>query len=432
METTRTPARRTTPFSACWRSGALRLRPFPVAAESIQYMWAPSRSQIYKVLPRLVGWGLATGRPVAQERRPTSSSTGSPTRASPARRLGRAGRGRPRGRPRGLPAQDLLRLDRGARQAAAAQLRAYRALLERRLQQYEAIEAGSRARRAAALADRPAPRDRPGPGHAGLGGGVRARPARSADAVRRAALLLGVVLAAGCGGGGGTARPRREGAGDAARRVPHPRRPGPRRDAAPGGRLTAVGAILGHAKQGRRPREPERPQPVRVAPAGPQLTAKGSRRWCSTTRARTRRPTSPRPSGPCAPAARPRSGWSGRRSAPARSSSPAALRASTRRPWSASRPRTTRAPGRPRIVPFVRRLRAPVLLVSSRQDPYTAEARDTREQYRASGSRQTRAALEPGDAHGVDLLAGARGRRLTATVLAFLQPPEPPGIPHSG
>ena len=41
-----------------------------VAAESIGYMWAPSRSQIYKVLPRLVEWGLATSRPVAQERRP--------------------------------------------------------------------------------------------------------------------------------------------------------------------------------------------------------------------------------------------------------------------------------------------------------------------------------------------------------------------------
>ncbi len=79
--------------------------------------------------------------------------------------------------------------------------------------------------------------------------------------------------------------------------------------------------------------------------------------------------------------------------------------------------------GPPRIVPFVRRLRAPVLLVSSRQDPYTADAGDTREQYRVAGSKQKRLLLEPGDAHGVDLLAGARGRRLTATVLAFLQSP---------
>lgn len=40
------------------------------ADRSIAYMWAPSRSQIYKVLPRLVAWGLATSREVAQRGRP--------------------------------------------------------------------------------------------------------------------------------------------------------------------------------------------------------------------------------------------------------------------------------------------------------------------------------------------------------------------------
>jgi DNA-binding PadR family transcriptional regulator len=40
------------------------------ASRSIAYMWAPSRSQIYKVLPRLVTAGLATSRQVAQELRP--------------------------------------------------------------------------------------------------------------------------------------------------------------------------------------------------------------------------------------------------------------------------------------------------------------------------------------------------------------------------
>jgi dienelactone hydrolase len=79
--------------------------------------------------------------------------------------------------------------------------------------------------------------------------------------------------------------------------------------------------------------------------------------------------------------------------------------------------------GPPRIIPFVRRLRAPVLFVSARQDPWTAEARDTREQYAVAGSKHKRLLLEPGDAHGVDLLAGARGRRLTAAVLAFLHHP---------
>ena len=40
------------------------------ASRSIDYMWAPSRSQIYKVLPRLVAWGLAESREVEQHDRP--------------------------------------------------------------------------------------------------------------------------------------------------------------------------------------------------------------------------------------------------------------------------------------------------------------------------------------------------------------------------
>ncbi|HLM37415.1 MAG TPA: PadR family transcriptional regulator [Gaiellaceae bacterium] len=40
------------------------------AARSIGYMWAPSRSQIYKVLPRLVAAGYAEGREVEQHGRP--------------------------------------------------------------------------------------------------------------------------------------------------------------------------------------------------------------------------------------------------------------------------------------------------------------------------------------------------------------------------
>lgn len=40
------------------------------AARSIGYMWAPSRSQIYKVLPRLVAAGCADSREVEQSGRP--------------------------------------------------------------------------------------------------------------------------------------------------------------------------------------------------------------------------------------------------------------------------------------------------------------------------------------------------------------------------
>jgi hypothetical protein len=77
--------------------------------------------------------------------------------------------------------------------------------------------------------------------------------------------------------------------------------------------------------------------------------------------------------------------------------------------------------GPPRIEPFVHRLRAPLLLVSARQDPWTANAADTREQYAVAGSPHKRMLLRPGDAHGVDLLAGPAGLKLTATIIRFLQ-----------
>src|SRR5919198_5029306 len=40
------------------------------ADRSIVFIWTPSRSQIYKVLPRLVAGGLASSRAVEQQRRP--------------------------------------------------------------------------------------------------------------------------------------------------------------------------------------------------------------------------------------------------------------------------------------------------------------------------------------------------------------------------
>jgi DNA-binding PadR family transcriptional regulator len=41
-----------------------------LASRSVGYMWAPSKSQTYKVLPRLVEWGLAESREVEQRGRP--------------------------------------------------------------------------------------------------------------------------------------------------------------------------------------------------------------------------------------------------------------------------------------------------------------------------------------------------------------------------
>src|SRR5438067_11147089 len=41
-----------------------------LADRSVGYLWTPSRSQIYKVLPRLVSHGLATAKRVRQRDRP--------------------------------------------------------------------------------------------------------------------------------------------------------------------------------------------------------------------------------------------------------------------------------------------------------------------------------------------------------------------------
>jgi PadR family transcriptional regulator, regulatory protein AphA len=41
-----------------------------LAHRSIGYFWRPAKSKIYAILPRLVEHGLATSKPVAQERRP--------------------------------------------------------------------------------------------------------------------------------------------------------------------------------------------------------------------------------------------------------------------------------------------------------------------------------------------------------------------------
>lgn len=41
-----------------------------LAARTIEDIWVPSRSQIYRVLPRLVRWGLAESREIEQQGRP--------------------------------------------------------------------------------------------------------------------------------------------------------------------------------------------------------------------------------------------------------------------------------------------------------------------------------------------------------------------------
>lgn len=112
------------------------------AARSIGHMWAPSRSQIYKVLPRLVAAGYARSREVEQRGRPDKALY----------RITRAGRAALSAwiatvepEPAGGTGVFLLKVFlgwAGSPQAVLAQLAAYRALLERRLAEFEEIDAG--------------------------------------------------------------------------------------------------------------------------------------------------------------------------------------------------------------------------------------------------------------------------------------------------
>jgi DNA-binding PadR family transcriptional regulator len=113
-----------------------------LARRTIEAMWAPSRSQIYKVLPRLVDAGLATRREVEQQGRPDKAIY----------RVTAAGRDELvawLGRVDDPPEQEgglfLLKVffGRYAPPAAAlAQLAGYRAWLERHLGTYERMLGG--------------------------------------------------------------------------------------------------------------------------------------------------------------------------------------------------------------------------------------------------------------------------------------------------
>ncbi len=112
------------------------------AARSVGHMWAPSRSQIYKVLPRLVTAGYARSREVEQHGRPDKALY----------RITAAGRRALRDwiasvdpDPPGGTGVFLLKIFFGwaaAPDAVLAQLAAYRALLEQRLREFEQIESG--------------------------------------------------------------------------------------------------------------------------------------------------------------------------------------------------------------------------------------------------------------------------------------------------
>jgi DNA-binding PadR family transcriptional regulator len=112
------------------------------ASRSIGYLWAPSRSQIYKVLPRLVAMGYATSRAVEQQGRPDKQLY----------RITAKGQAELRSwveevddEPAGGIGVFLLKLLfawTAPQEAGLRQLDSYRALIVRRLTEFEELERG--------------------------------------------------------------------------------------------------------------------------------------------------------------------------------------------------------------------------------------------------------------------------------------------------
>jgi PadR family transcriptional regulator AphA len=112
-----------------------------LASNSVAHLWTPSQSQIYKTLPRLMGWGLARCREIEQRGRPDKSLF----------RITAAGRKALRRwldeveeEPAGGRVVFALKLffcEFASEGTALAQLDAYRRYLERRLERYEALRA---------------------------------------------------------------------------------------------------------------------------------------------------------------------------------------------------------------------------------------------------------------------------------------------------
>ncbi len=106
---------------------------------SVGYLWGPSRSQIYKVLPRLVARGLARARTLPQPDRPDKVLY----RVTPAgRRVLRSWLEEVDAEPAGGPNVFVLKLffcDLVPARAARAQLTTYRGYLTRRVERFESM-----------------------------------------------------------------------------------------------------------------------------------------------------------------------------------------------------------------------------------------------------------------------------------------------------
>lgn len=115
-----------------------------LAERSIEHLWTPSRSQIYKTLPRLVDAGLARRREIEQHGRPDKALY----RIAPAGRTAlRSWLDDVEEEPREGRIVFPLKLffcEFASPGTARAHLAAYRSYLTRRLERYEALEAGPR------------------------------------------------------------------------------------------------------------------------------------------------------------------------------------------------------------------------------------------------------------------------------------------------
>jgi len=111
------------------------------AETTVAYLWTPSRSQIYKVLPRLVAAGFARMREVEQRGRPDKALYEiSPAGLAALRTWLEDVQDEPVGG-RVVFALKLFFCEHGSPATALAQLAAYRRYLERRLEAFEALQA---------------------------------------------------------------------------------------------------------------------------------------------------------------------------------------------------------------------------------------------------------------------------------------------------
>jgi PadR family transcriptional regulator AphA len=115
-----------------------------LAEKTVQHLWTPSRSQIYKTLPSLVAGGLARKREVEQQGRPDKTLY----RITPDGRKALRGwldevEDEPSGGRIVFPLK-LFFCEFASPGTAQAQLAAYRALLAGRLERYQGLREGPR------------------------------------------------------------------------------------------------------------------------------------------------------------------------------------------------------------------------------------------------------------------------------------------------